>query len=237
MSFAITTELRTNLIRIVFLIAVPFALPWNVLGQGFINLNFESTVITPVVFPGGTRYVATVPDWTWTPVENGVNGDPNTVAFNDIALDDAAVTLQGITSPFYPAIQGNYSILLQGGSTYSEDGNGASIGQTARIPNAARSITYWGGALQVTFNGQALSFTAVNSGPNYTVWSADISAYAGQTGQLLFTVPWQDTAELDNIQFSTASVPEPCVLKLLSVCGLCVWWFMKLPKKETCSRH
>ena len=76
--------------------------------QGFVNLNFESTTITPVVFPGGTRYVATVPGWIWTPSGNLVNGDPNSVGFNEAALDFPAVDLQGTNSPFAPAIQGKY---------------------------------------------------------------------------------------------------------------------------------
>jgi hypothetical protein len=121
--------------------------------------------------------------------------------FNNIALDSPAVTLQGTNSPFYPAIQGNCSILLQGGSSSVPSTSYSSIGQTAQIPSSAKSIIYWGGALQVTFNGQALSFFDISDTPNYTIWGADISSYAGQTGQLLFTAPWQTTALRDNTQF------------------------------------
>ncbi len=177
--------------------------------QGFVNLNFESTTITPVVFPGGTRYVATVPGWIWTPSGNLVNGDPNSVGFNEAALDFPAVDLQGTNSPFAPAIQGKYSVFLQGGDLPPPYAIVASFGQTGQIPLTAQSIIYWGDALQVTFNGQMLSFTDISNALNYTIWGADISAYAGQTGQLLFTVPWESTAVLDNIQFSPTPVPEP----------------------------
>lgn len=131
-----------------------------------------------------------------------------TVALDDIALDSPAVTLQDANSPFAPAIEGNYSIYLQGGSISAESTSGASIGQVGEIPLTAESIIYWGGALQVTFNGQPLSFSAIGGTANYTIWGADISAYAGQTGQLLFTAPWQTETLLDNIQFSTSAVPE-----------------------------
>jgi hypothetical protein len=185
--------------------------------QGFVNLNFDQTTLTPVVYPSETFYLATVPGWTWSPAENFQNNDPTTVALDDIALDDAAVTLHSTNSLFYPsAIQGNYSILLQGGSVWAQNTtNGASIGQTARIPFTAKSIIYWGGPLQVSFNGQMLSFIDISNAPNYTVWEADISADAGHLGQLLFSVPWQNEAMLDNIQFSSTPVPEPSVFTLV----------------------
>ena len=66
--------------------------------------------------------------------------------------------------------------------------------------------------MQATFNGQPIDFLVTGSTANYTIYSADISAYAGQTGQLLFTLPPNvdgDYAILDNIQFSTTAVPEP----------------------------
>jgi hypothetical protein len=88
----------------------------NVLGQDFVNLDFENTTITPVYFPGGTRYTATVQGWTWTPGGNFVNGDPNSVGFNDLALSSPAVDLEGTDfgAP-YSAIEGSYSIYMQGG--------------------------------------------------------------------------------------------------------------------------
>src|SRR5271168_2507258 len=103
-------------ILLISLVAVSLAFTVNLFGQDFVNLDFENTTITPVVFPGGTRYVATVPGWTWSPAGNFVNGDPNDVAYNDIALDSPAVTLHGLDdSTGYSPIEGDYSILLQGG--------------------------------------------------------------------------------------------------------------------------
>jgi len=178
-------------------------------GQNFVNLTFDRTTITNAPF-GNNIYLATIPGWTWTPQYNfGFYNTSNLVSLNEIALDAPVVTLQGTDSPFFPAIQGRYSVLLQGGSSIMPSTSYAAIGQTGQIPVTALSLTFWGGALQVTFNGQPLALTAVGFAPNYTLWAADIAPYAGQTGRLLFTAPWQTTALLDNIQFSSTPLPEP----------------------------
>lgn len=200
-------------------------------GQGFIDLNFEHpTIVTSTPSGGGYNFgTANVPGWT---EYNGL-GDVNysggmTVNYNNPTLDDSGVTL--VDTNFLAPIQGKYSIMLYGGSVYAENGtNGASIGQTAQIPTTAQSIIYWGNALQVTFNGQPLSFSDISDTPNYSIWDADISPYAGQTGQLLFTAPWQTYGLLDNIQFSTMAVPEPRAMSLF-ICGLlffCCWKLWK----------
>ena len=221
---------------IICLIVVSFQLAENVYAQGFVNLDFETTKITLTNFG---RYVATVPGWSWTPLGNFVNGDTNTVAYNDIALDAPAVTLQGTNSPYAPAIHGRYSILLQGGDQFVlSNTNGSAIWQTGQIPVTAESLMYWGGrgsfngqsqgALQVSFNGQSLTPVAISTTANYTVWGIDISAYAGQTGELRFTKPWLPTNDsdgvlLDNIQFSSSPIPEPSALAL---CGVSLLLFL-----------
>lgn len=204
------------------LVAISFHHFANVYAQGFLNRGFETTTMTPVVFPGGTRYVATVPGWAWSPPGNAVNGDPNSVGYNDFALDAPAVILQGISSPFSPAISGSYSILLQGGSQSVPSSSYSAIWQSGQVPADAQSLIYWGGALQVTFDGHSLAPVAIANTASYTIWGMDISAYAGQTGELRFTKPWlptnfSDGALLDNIQFSSVAVPEPSALALCGV--------------------
>jgi hypothetical protein len=80
----------------------------------------------------------------------------------------------------------------------------------------------------VTFNGQTLTLTELGSTAHYNIYSADISAYAGQTGQLLFTALWESSALIDNIQFSTLATPEPGALSLTALGGLLLawrWWW------------
>src|ERR1035438_678419 len=82
-------------------------------GQGtFQNLGFEDTTLTPVlVNPGSGFYVtnATHPGWG---VYGFPYGNPTTISYDDIALDAPAVTLQGTDSRSFPAIQGDFSVLL-----------------------------------------------------------------------------------------------------------------------------
>jgi hypothetical protein len=206
-------------------------------GQGFVNFGFENTTLTGILVNQYSGYYATnatLPGWSWAPLGTFGNGDPNTtVAFNNLALDAPYVTLHGTSDPYgYAAISGKYSILLQGGSQFVSSSSYAAIWQTGQIPANAQSLTYWGGALQVTFNGQPLAPFAIGSGANYTIWGMDISAYAGQVGQLQFTAPWQTYSLIDNIQFSSSPVPEPSILSMLSICFLFVYWSRKRPNKS-----
>ena len=116
-------------------------------------------------------------------------------------------------------------MFLMGGTTaelFFQPGmtNGASIGQTGLIPIGTKSLTFLGNNndnLQVTFNGQPIDYLVTGGIGNYKICSADISAYAGQTGQLLFTAPLNTSALLDNIQFSSTPVPEPGGLALTAL--------------------
>ena len=201
------------------------------------NLGFETTTLTPILAnPLSGYYVtnATVPGWIWTPQQTFGYGDPSTtVAYNDIALDSSAVTLHG-SNDNIPVTSGQYSIFLQGGSQFVSSSSYAAIWQSGQVPANAQSLIYWGGALQVTFNGQPLAPFAIGSGANYTIWSMDISAYAGQTGQLMFTAPWQTSSLLDNIQFSSSPVPEPSIFSLcaVSLAFLLGLRFMKRPNHQ-----
>ena len=184
-------------------------------GQGFINLDFERAQITNVVF-GVIPATNAFPGWTVTAPY---------VFYNDASLSGGSISLLDTNPPSsLPPIQGrNYAFLVSAGVP----GYGSiSLGQTGHIPLWARSITFWVslGQMQVTFNNQALSFNAIATTANYSVYGADLSAYAGQVGQLLFTMaPLTETSTLDNIQFSPSVVPEPSrlVLAALSTLLLC----------------
>jgi hypothetical protein len=199
--------------------------------QGFVNLDFETANIT-VVPPGTGLSTATLPGWTAyvSPSIGNPTYDTYTISYDTFALDAGGIFLEDANVPYGGAgpggfsilpIQGNYSIYLQGASLPAAL-TVASIGQTGTIPIGTESLTYWssGGALQVTFNGLPIDFLVTGTTANYDIYSADISAYAGETGQLLFTAPANDSALLDNIQFSASPVPEPSVFALTALGGL-----------------
>jgi hypothetical protein len=83
-------------------------------------------------------------------------------------------------------------------------------------------LVFWGSLLgvDVTFNGQLIPYAAIGSGNNYTIYGADLSGFAGQTGTLGFLALSNGGGMLDKIQFSTQSVPEPNVFGLFPLGGL-----------------
>jgi hypothetical protein len=188
------------------------------LSQGFVNLNFEAANLSAYgTGPAGVSTKDAIPHWTAY-----IEGQPLTdIVYNTVALDDSAVSIHGTNSSSVTPIQGKYSILLQGGTQYSYSTNSA-IGQTGQIPVNALSLVFWGyiSPSGVTFDGQTLSLAILGNTPNYNIYGADISAFAGQTGQLLFTASKLSGALIDNIQFSTTAVPEPSAFALTALGGL-----------------
>ena len=186
-------------------------------GQGFINLNFENPIqpLTPVNFEVPTTNA--MPGWTAY-----INGSQvNNVIYNTRPLDAAEVTLQGTNSDSLTPIQGNFTVALFGASIYAPQ-QSAAIGQTGQIPLTAQSLIFWGFAGQndVSFAGHILSLVELSNTANYNIYGVNISAFAGQTGQLLFTAFPQEGDVIDNIQFSSLPVPEPSEFALTALGAL-----------------
>ena len=202
-----------------FLIIILLILVQGGRGQGFVNLDFEDATITPVV-PQDPQYIyanTAIPGWTAYLGGTSQGG----IFYNGLSVGGAIVALQDVNAPsgIPLPIQGNYSVLLEGASgIFGSDPTTASIGQTGNIPSTAQSVTFYlgdgSGTFQVSFNGQNIPYSTVGNGANYTIYGADISSFAGQTGQLLFTATLQSGALLDNIQFSSSAVPEPSAFAL-----------------------
>src|ERR1043166_1592977 len=85
---------------------------------------------------------------------------------------------------------GNFSVLLQGGQSASA----APITQTGMVPASARSLLFYAAAassttpmLSVSLGPQSLTFFALSTGPNYSVYAASVSAFAGRMEALTFS--------------------------------------------------
>jgi hypothetical protein len=188
------------------------------LAQGtFINLNFEQSLV-PDVWPGqGGGFVSVsdgVPGW------NVYIGGSQQIfmGHNVTSIGAAEVVIYGPHWNSGPILQGNYTVSLQG-STAGQPIILPAIGQSGVIPQAAESLRFYGqGSFAVTFGGQPLTFATLGSGANYTIYGADISSFAGQTGELLF----QGAGLLDFIQFSPQAVPEPGIIALFALGALLV---------------
>jgi hypothetical protein len=191
-------------------------------------LDFESSRIIPIVNGdyGQTTIAVTnaLPGWAVFIGSNQVSQ----ITYNDPALGSTWVTLWATNGQ---QISGNYSVLLQGGLTASS----ASISQTGLIPVLAESLLFEAqpqadaGTLEVSLRGVNLPFFALSSGANYTLYGADISAFAGQTEQLTFSAlvevsSYGNDWNIDNIQFSNLPIPEPGVFSLSVLGALLLGW-------------
>lgn len=198
--------------RIACFVTVSLALLRNVSGQSFVNLNFENAIITPdpssPYYPDAVYASDAIPGWTAT----GFIG-PNDILYNGASLGATSVSILGANG-YPPALDGNFSIYLYGGTTAPA----ASISQTAIVPVFAESILFkaqdvgGSGTLQVSLGGQNISFFALSTGSNYTLYGGNIpSGLAGQSEQLMFSAleGINNFWNIDDIQFSTESIPEP----------------------------
>jgi hypothetical protein len=193
------------------------------LGQGtFQNLNFEQALVpgVPAGQFGSDVLVANgVPGWT---VYLG-GSQQISMLHNNMSLGAAEVAIYG--PQWHPDVilEGQYTVSLQ----HSTAGppTTAAIGQSGHVPQTAESLTFYGdrsviGAYVVTFAGQPISLVALGSTSTYIIFGGDVSAFAGQTGELLF----QGNGGLDNITFSNLPIPEPSVFGLSALGALLLGW-------------
>ena len=196
--------------------------------QSFINLNFESATIIPATdspyYPYGIATSTALPGWT---VLIG-GAQQSEITYNSPSTGATWVSLWATNGE---QIDGNFSVLLQGGGSASV----ASISQAGLVPVGAQMLFFEAqpglGTLEVTLGGQDIPFSAISTGPNYTLYGGDISAFAGQVEDLefsalegAFTGGGLNGWNIDDIQFSTDPAPEPGTFALCALGGLCLAW-------------
>jgi hypothetical protein len=80
----------------------------------------------------------------------------------------------------------------------------------------------------VSLGGQNVPFFALSTVAPYTIlYGGDISAFAGQSEQLMFSALQGENNgwNIDDIQFSSSSVPEPSVFALTALGALLLGFF------------
>ena len=209
----------------------------------FQNLNFEQATIVPdpssQYYPYAVYASNAVPGWT----PSGILGT-NEILYNDISLGATSVSLCGLNSQggTPTPLDGAFSIDLYGGGGIP---TGASISQTGLVPANAASIRFIAqrpspivqGILLISLGGQNIPFSAISTESNYTTYGGNIaSALAGQIQQLTFTAPngGNNYWEIDDIQFSTQSVPEPGVFGLFALGAILIGW--RVLERRRCPR-
>jgi hypothetical protein len=166
-------------------------------------------------------------------------------------LDSTGIGIYDANAPWVPLgggqlIDGNYSIFLEAGSQLGPDviSANATLSQTGFVPLGTRSLSFLavtGGPFEVSLGGAALNLVSSPvAGQRYSLFQADVSAFAGQTVELDFTLfaanPYDNNIRgliLDDIQFSPNAIPEPSSLGLLAL-GIAVLgaWLLIRRKSE-----
>jgi len=184
----------------------------------FRNLGFEEANL-PYLPPGqsGGRVAASnaLPGWT---IYGGYTYPD--VLYNSEALDSASVSI----------LSTNYSGVLPGlasGTYYVHlrndwlNINRSAIGQTGQIPASAVTLLLDAAYIfppAVHFGGVYIPMVEVGTKGQYgSVYGGDISAFAGQIGELRFGGSW-----FDNIRFSNQPIPEPSAVSFV-VLGFCLF--------------
>lgn len=200
----------------------------NASGQNFEDLNFEQAKIVRDPSYSNEVYVSSaIPGWM---VGNNFLGT-NEIIYNDLSLGAPSVALCGTNSMYSPApLDGKFSIDLYGGVNGGPNPPvpGVSLSQTGLVPANAESILfkaenpYGGGPLLLSLGDQNISYSTLSTGPDYGLYGADISAFAGQIETLTFFAPTgvNNYWELDDIQFSSSPAPEPDVLGIFGIGAL-----------------
>jgi hypothetical protein len=203
----------------------------NAHGQGvFLNLGFELTP-TDLGSGSGTDYYS-IPYWSATmyPYQGGVT-------LNNYVLDATTLSLQ--SGPLFSPIGGATSLLLTA-SSFGYPLSTASISQTGLVPSTAQSLKFkvadiltfqlspnLPGQFFVTMNGENVGLQVIANNGNYTELAGNISTWAGQTASLSIgiNVPASQSGEnyfqalIDDISFSSTSVPEPTTTVLAVLAG------------------
>ncbi|MCC6819175.1 MAG: PEP-CTERM sorting domain-containing protein [Verrucomicrobia subdivision 3 bacterium] len=215
-----TLRLRNPLLLLALLVSLSVC----AFGQGtFRNLDFESANVTGYS-TGGVPITNALPGWK---VYLGTF-EIDWVLYNDVSIGAAAISLQGPGSSL-TVLQGSYTVFLQ-----PQFGGGGplipipAIAQTGTVPASAISVRFYGLAgFAVSFAGQTIPISQLDTTPNYNIYGGDISMFANQTGELRFT----GGGYLDMIHFSAQAVPEPSMFGLLGFSALRLGWQLRRKPK------
>lgn len=211
--------------------------------SAFTNLDFESARLVPIPNdPYGSVYLSTAsPGWR---AFSGTN-QMNSALYDDMFLDSTGIAIVDANSPVGGLIQGNCTVVLQAGNEITSGPSvpaDASLSQTGLVPLGTKSLSFLAGTngpFVVSLGGVALNLIS-SPVPNhyYSLYAADVSAFAGQTTELKFMLFAESPhvnnrfLSLDSIQFSSAPIPEPSASSLLlaGIAGLVFWRRRTCPK-------
>ena len=191
----------------------------------FRNLDFESANVASLP-PGQGELVNLadgLPGWS----ADVVNAQ-GMIFHNNTSLGGPVIAIEGPDFDPMSILAGSFTAYLGGEFGRPNPTGTASIWQTGQIPATAKSLFFLAAPtiisppFQVTVGGVVIPVTETSSTSKYGIWAGDISAFAGQTEQLMFTALPAHGGFLDQITFSSNAIPEPTTGALVCLSGLVI---------------
>jgi len=192
----------------------------------FVNLDFEQATIPPGTPPGAVPADAGFPGWTPFVADvptSFVSYNSTGIGLGEVVLYDQFLpTGIGVIQPRFSAC-----LITDAGLRVP-----SSLSQVGEIPAEIQSIRFladffWPPAL-LNVNGIHLPLARMSNPANFEPieWGADVSMFAGQTVELVFSSGPLLTARVvtvDAIRFSEQPIPEPGHVGLLSWLMMNLW--------------
>jgi hypothetical protein len=217
----------TKAILLLFLIVVSYGQPTHAQGA-FQNLDFESAKVAGYTPGGGGISVsAAFPGWSVTsPGYTPVFYDGESVGGAAISIWDSNITtVYPYPGSRFTVLDDNFSAILFGGEF-----GPATLSQTGLVPTDSRSLQMLVGTgfydvyFSVSLGGHTIQMIPLASFSNCTLYGGDISSLAGQLETLSLTALTPPSPiippsyfEVDDIEFSPESVPEPTATGLFAL--------------------
>jgi hypothetical protein len=200
----------------------------------FRNLGFEEyTPLYPEDPDWSGPFLASqaIPGWRWGCdgvlvdewMHYNIMAAPDHIEFAVVSSNyTRTASLQPEWSGGVPASFGQYTLNASVATSFAINSiTNLCLGQNGTIPSNAQTLSFatWSpggvGLMQLNFGTNILALRNAGVTADGEIWTADISAFAGQTDELKFTFT-QDTQLqfffLDNLSFS--AVPEPTTLAI-----------------------
>jgi hypothetical protein len=231
--------MRKGRLGVVFALVLCLVYGTSLRAQAFTDLDFESATLVPIPDDPYNRvyFTLALPGWTGFSGTNQLSA----ALYDNQFLDSTGIGIFDTNTSFSyngsNVIQGNYTAFLEAGLSLSGGGSAdATLSQIGLVPIGTKSLSFLAvtnGPFAVSLGGTTLPLiSSPVAGQNYSLFQADISAFAGLTNELDFTVFAQDPYEnqlhsmlLDDITFSPDAIPEPtsCGLVMVGVVCLTFW--------------
>jgi hypothetical protein len=202
----------------------------------FQDLNFEEATIVPISGePNAVTVANALPSWA---VYYGSDQETQ-ITYNQATTGGTVVSVlaNGYPGPSGGVLDGNFSVLLEGGLNPALQPANATISQTGQIPAGSESLLFYASysAPEVSIGSDVLTLFPVTTTPSHTIYGANISAWAGQTEELTFSAAPPQFSEIDDISFSSSPItvtPEPDALTLMSIGGLLFGLYRRLQARR-----